>query len=321
LLSLQGLATVLITLGAANWANLNESRKFVRFAWISLFLGPLLMCLIPWKSFESLSERDLQKVALQLTGIALINIVPKIFGLMPGMIRACLTLRTLVPESSAPGWLALMVAPAYSLMFLVSAAISLQLPISSLWSMGFLFLAAAPLVVIAHVGEINAPTDPRSCYQLIRRIRRLMLIGVTIGVAVLAVAIFKQLDFREIPLYNLLTALCGAVASAFLLSVVAADFLIAAMYQAFLMGTRHAESPLAQDLRRKFDSLASVGLTDLGAGETELARQIGAGVRSAAQRGKAWALAEADLTREELGQDETAGPPESSPPQSRWADE
>ena len=103
-------SVLLCAVAARKWVDLRKSRSLARFAWLLQFVGPFLIFLIPLSLFV-----DDRRILAQLGLGAVLVLAPKIFGLFPGLIRCSLTVKTLLPETSTPGWLGIIIAPTYSL--------------------------------------------------------------------------------------------------------------------------------------------------------------------------------------------------------------
>ena len=96
-----------------------------------------------------------------------------------------------------------------------------------------------------------------------------------------------QLDWRS--WLQLLQVVSAFISSVLLLTVVGADFILAMMRKGYEQNRTFQGSSLQATLHAKFESLTSVGLTDIAVGESEFAKQIGETVGNAAKRGIDWA--------------------------------
>src|ERR1700743_339310 len=59
---------------------------------------------------------------------ALLALGPKVISLMPGLIRASIVTKLLIPGTTAPGWLMMLAAPFYALFAYVIVLLPYQIP-------------------------------------------------------------------------------------------------------------------------------------------------------------------------------------------------
>src|SRR5581483_2408581 len=101
-------ATALIAL--LLWARPRWSRRVLVGGWLLAFGVPFATALFPVEWRERLSEKPLlhaveQVVYSWLYGLAYyVTLMPAVLSLLPGLVRACLRLKTLLPASILPGW-------------------------------------------------------------------------------------------------------------------------------------------------------------------------------------------------------------------------
>ena len=82
---------------------------------------------------------------------------PAVLALVPGMLRACLRIKRLLPESVLPGWFLVAAAPFNSLLVLVTVVALAQVAPSPLLVAGMLLWLAAPLAYLARARAFTRP--------------------------------------------------------------------------------------------------------------------------------------------------------------------
>ena len=262
-------STLLCAFAARNWCYLRKSRSLARFAWLLQFIGPFLVFLIPLSLFE-----EDQQLLAQLGLGALIILAPKVFGLFPGLIRCSLTVKTLLPETSTPGWLGIIIAPTYSLFLALATIVSIQAS-EILLGIGFALLAIGMSVVILQAQLLLKPTDQDEASVIVRTIKKKQLLFQIAGIACIGFSIF--LDIEEINwgnLNSLFLFIFSFIANVTLLTVVMSDFLLSMIRQGQLQALAFGGTDLEKNLTARLDDLANSGLTDLKAGEAELAASL-----------------------------------------------
>jgi len=317
-------SVLLCALAARKWGDLRKSRSLARFAWLLQFVGPFLIFLIPLSLFV-----DDDMILAQLGLGAILVLAPKIFGLFPGLIRCSLTVKTLLPETSTPGWLGIIIAPTYSL-FLAMATITAIQASEFILGIGFALLAIGMSVVILRAQLLLKATDQQDASDTVKGIKKRQMIFQISGVACIGASIFLQVDSVDFGLINnLFLFVFSFVANVTLLTVVMSDFMLGMIRQGQLQAVAFAGTPLEKSLNQRLDDLAACGLTDLEAGELEFASSFkeksGVLAKTASSQGSR--LVEKARQLGNKTEEETAQPPpplpsetepeeESSPPES-----
>lgn len=254
--------SALIIWATANWYDVRLSRKLARWGWYVIFFVPLLLL-----AFPLARVMDLDPVQLSLIGGAffmdrLVQLAPKVIGLFPGIMRACLTLKSLLPESAVPGWAIVVVAPVYSLFFVVILAATVHLSISFPLMAGLILLATSPLVYVWHRKELVRPHEASRGRSLVRVLKRWAVSLAVAGIAMLVWQLALWIDLGKISLFDLVSLLAGVLASVLLLTVVGADSILVMLRQALETNHEFYGTSLRAELESRFVALTSVGLTD-----------------------------------------------------------
>lgn len=287
---LQVLGAVLTAWAAAQWHNIGLSRRLARASWVVVFLLPIAVFAVPLAKLATLSGGWTSNlIVMKLVVERAMVLFPRVLGLFPGVIRACMTLKTLVPESSAPGWTALIVTPAYSLFFFVSVAVALQITLSPALIGGLLLLGSAPLIYLCSARELMRSHDEDQGRRLVKKLRRTSGLCTAVGLVLILIQLMRWVDLGDISWRMLISSVAGLLGSLLLFTVVGSDLILALLRQSFEESRSFAGSERQRQLERKFVSLTRVGLTDITAGEDDLVRQVRDTVGQAARHGKRWA--------------------------------
>jgi hypothetical protein len=191
---LQALALVALpaAVGAAawSWMRIRDSRRLLMYGWGVAFIVPAIVALAPadWV----LNEFTLvDRAALALTEI--LNFMPIVLCLIPGVVRGCLRIKTLLPQSIVPGWFLMAAAFSYAL-----ALLPMVVFVSKFSGSLLLFLAcgawlAAPL---SYLGYARTFVTPQETYHGERAVRRARSVSFAMVVSALALALLFAFTFK-----------------------------------------------------------------------------------------------------------------------------
>lgn len=263
----QVVSLVMCIRAARNWHDLGRSRSLSRFAWLLQFMGPFLILLIPLTMFSKILPEQL--FTLGLTAVILLT--PKVFGLFPGLIRCSLTIKTLLPESSTPGWLAIIIAPTYTLFLAVATITAIQSQ-QMFMGAGLAMMMIGMLSVLFKAKGLLKPADQTDASRSVRDIKRKQLIFQLIGFACFMVAFWESIDFAFI--INACLFIFSFIANVTLLTLVMSDLMLGMIRQGQLQANAFAGTPLEKSLGDRLEDLEACGLTDLKAGEAEFAERL-----------------------------------------------
>lgn len=275
LFGLQVLAPALALWGAVRWSEIRESRRFARLAYFCQLLGPMAIFCIPVATISANTPQEANVLRTYLIVWALDILFPKIFALFPGLIRACLTLRTLLPESLMPGWICMFVAPLYALFCMVAVIIGAQS--GNIWLFaGFSSLLMVPGFVLLDAKNLCAPTDEAGMNKTLEPLRLRIMIATVICVIFVIVGSFDLIKQMNIGVTNIINIIAMLIGNIFLLTVVASDFLTGVIRKAFEADAELDGTPLYDALAERMAQLANVRLADVSAGESMVVRNVGA---------------------------------------------
>jgi len=270
----QVVGTILVVVAACMWHHLPRSKRLVRIGWLIMFLTPFLMSLLPLSAMLDWEKVDVQQfgssreqVTAQLQvglGVAFalwffMIVGPKALSIFAGVMRSSMTLKTLLPEATSPGWAAVLMAPLCALFLIVITSIVIQI-YGNVWLLlGLLCLMLAPLSYLLQAKHLLQPHTPEEMLVIVRRIR--VTAGVFNGLGFIFLLVFVVV----VEFFGVIGAIkffLGLVASLTALTVVSSDFLLALIWKGYEQSKRFQGTAWQTSLESKFDVLSTVGLTN-----------------------------------------------------------
>jgi hypothetical protein len=297
MVALQGAAAALILMAALKWAQISKSRRLGRWGWVLGFFGPLLLFLLPirqlgsnreWLTFiyaQQGAEQATQVVQASDAEIAqimqgaqgttilmtlglgfamygLFLLVPRVFGLFPGLVRACMTLRTLVPESPLPGYVLAVITPLYATLLLVIMALAAQAGSGPLF-FGLVALLCSPILVLKHLRPLAKPATPEEMNQHLRPLRMKMSIATMIGVVFILAMLGQYWETLNLEWHTIASLAGQLLGNIFVVTVVAADFLLSLMRFSFDQDKALDGTALYATMAQRYADLSQVKFTQL----------------------------------------------------------
>jgi hypothetical protein len=269
----EAFACVLLWIACLQWASIGTSRSAARVSWLLFTLFPIVLLVLPrgyLLSFESGAERAV------LNGILLVGavtiLIPWAMSFFPGIIRACLTLKSLMPEAAGPGWMLMCVAPLYAVVFVAAGLALLQMELTQTIAAGVLLIATSSLVYIVYGTKLVRPLGREEAAVVIQRAKKASLVLLGAGLTLILWNLRGLVDDMS-PLKVLLVCarLWGAI---LLLNVVAVDLALVLQSAAYEHSKRFQESPLRRVLDARLAAFAAVNLTAVGDGEVQALKQV-----------------------------------------------
>jgi hypothetical protein len=145
------------------------SRAILLAGWCASFLVPVAIALTPWSWWTVepppptiAAARLARQYERMVEGLAWANyyvfvLTPAVLALVPGLLRACVRIKRLLPESILPGWFLVIAAPFNSLLVLMTVVALAQVAPSPLLVAGMLLWLAAPLTYLARARTFTRP--------------------------------------------------------------------------------------------------------------------------------------------------------------------
>lgn len=145
-------------LGLLAWTDHRRSRWVLTIGALVAFALPILTALAPIGWMMQLPDdpnMDVQVRTMQQQGIRmvaglmyLLMLLPVVLSMIPGVLRACARIKSLLPESIVPGWFLVLSAPLYALLLLLVFIAINQMAGNLLLIIGVVLLMGAPAVYI-----------------------------------------------------------------------------------------------------------------------------------------------------------------------------
>src|SRR5262249_4117063 len=136
--------------------------RLLAIGWTIAFMAPLVLALFPvhWRyAMQEGEARVQQEALLRLVGAIAyyITLMPAGPAPLPGVRRALLRIKGVLPQSILPGWFLVGAAPFWIFLFLVIFATVNQVAGDALLIIGVIAVAGAPALYLVHFGLFTRP--------------------------------------------------------------------------------------------------------------------------------------------------------------------
>jgi hypothetical protein len=167
------------------WTRPRSSGRIVLAGWMASFLLQVAIALTPWSWWElappasatgeALLARQYERVAAGLAWgyYYVVVLSPAVLALVPGIIRACIRVKMLLPQAVLPGWFLIAATPFNGLLVLVSFVALAQVAPSALLLAGMLLWLAAPFVYLSRARVYTRPLVSREELRSLSRVQGL----------------------------------------------------------------------------------------------------------------------------------------------------
>ncbi len=144
-------------LGCICWARYRLTHRLIVTSWTVAYLSPMLVAIFPLRWLVQLPPDEAQRRAAEgalgavglILGIAyFIALMPTVLSLIPGVLRAALRIKTLLPQSVLTGWFLLAGVPLYGLLLLVTFIMINQIAGNALLILGIVLFIGAPMTYL-----------------------------------------------------------------------------------------------------------------------------------------------------------------------------
>jgi hypothetical protein len=210
---------------------------------------------------------------MQLGVSSIVTLAPKIFGLFPGILRCSLSIKTLLPESAATGWLTIVIVPIYFLFLLVPAIAAIQFSFYVL-GIGLLLTGIGSFVSLLSSTKLLKPLTQLEASNLVGRIKKFQSLFHLVGICCVVFQIVRSVDITLDMLNNLLLFSFSYLGNVTLLTLVMSDFMIGMIRESQIQTEEFMNSDMLADYQLRMEQLSACGLTDFDAGELEFASKI-----------------------------------------------
>ncbi|MGI9518791.1 MAG: hypothetical protein ACR2NP_17160 [Pirellulaceae bacterium] len=256
---------VFVFRAARHWSDISTSRRLSRIGWLYMFIAPFLIACIPVAPF--MGQQTGLTTAEMSAGFGMtlaIGLVPIIIGLFPGLIRASLAVKTLFPELTLPGWVVVVIAPLYSLFFmlpLVFAMQSITPGISSLLAIiGCSALVLGPVFLVFDAPRIVAPMALEDVDRKLGPTRRKVKLAGAIAIGAFILLLLINMPSIPVAVFNVGGFLASVLASILLTVVVFSDFLVNMLRYGFVFDRTVFELESANVVADRFERLGDVAI-------------------------------------------------------------
>jgi hypothetical protein len=263
---------VLTVIAARWWLRVRRSLALARWAWVTALVVPLLVSGWPWANMLDFTHLDgafgqagtgaaiKQQFAIMLAAVLMATVAPKLIALFPGIMRASLTLKTLLPEAAVPGWLTVVFAPFLAGFLLLVLCFLSQVQGSWWLIIAILCLVVGPCIYVRRAADLVRPHSAGEVSDVVGRVRSSATLFNGIGIALLAWWLFDLDDVSWVAALHLLLDAAGGI---LLTMVVISDITLALLAFSQRQGAAFQSSELRTAYEQRLQSLATAGLTDV----------------------------------------------------------
>jgi hypothetical protein len=126
-----------------------------------------------------------------------VTLMPAVLSLIPGVVRACLRIKALIPESILPGLFLVAATPLYLLLFLVIFTTVNQVAGNILLILAVLALLSAPLLYLVNARLFMRPLRTNEEMAKVGSVQQTATIVLGIGLALLVAYAFTATIFNQ----------------------------------------------------------------------------------------------------------------------------
>lgn len=274
------LCAIMVGVAVGMWPRQKWTRRLALIGWLVMFAAPFLLAIFPHAALmdidrvqrelpdmlrqaqPGLTDAQLEVAAEQgakqiknamgmVFGMAIaLMIGPRVLGLFPGAIRSAFTMKTLLPQSQAAGWLGALTAAFWTIFLVVGLVVANQVQSSVKLVMGLLFMLMSPLVYIVWAKRYIPPCPPERLGQTIIWPRRISTLLNLAGAILLAWLFFELAD----SVGDVFSFIMGVIGNVLVLTVVASDFALPLLDWGFRKQKDLITSPMMPELEKRFDA-------------------------------------------------------------------
>jgi hypothetical protein len=186
-------------LAARAWDNHRRSRTILTRGWLIAFATPLLLALIPygWRidmTGSTAEQASLANLAYGAIGAVAVyvTLMPAVLSLLPGVLRGCLRIKALIPESVLPGLFLVAATPLYVLLFLVIFTTLNQLIGDIFLILGIMAVLGAPMLYLFNARTFIRPLRTEEEIARVGSIQKAVLTVIGIGLGLIVVYAFTH---------------------------------------------------------------------------------------------------------------------------------
>lgn len=253
------------------WTRWKRQSRALSWAWLVYFLTPFLAFLYPMaSSFDAqLAEATPETaqgarmtIGMAIGALALVSLAPKIIALLQGGIRAAIATKTLFPGASAPGWLMVLAAPLYMIVFYVFVLLPYHFTDSGLVVLGMLMVLAAKGSLVRAGLRLTRPMTAEAARGATSRALSLWLTLLMLGAACIVGGLWTLVSRASV--LTVVNFALSMSSNILLLTLIGTDGLISGLDKA--RGTTADERKLADEVAGQLATFTAAGSHDEAAG-------------------------------------------------------
>lgn len=250
------------------WTAWARQSRTLWWGWLVYFATPFLIFLYPLASAYALgvegemSGLDRARVAMGM-GVAigadaLLRLAPKVISLLQGMIRASIATKTLFPGASAPGWLMVLCAPLYAILFYVFVLLPYQLTGSGFVVVGLIAILLAKSTLVGAGLKLTRPMTPDVARKVTRRAQIVWMTLLVSGAACIGIGLRDIVS--EMSVLTLINFGLSMASNILILTLIGADTVITGLDRA--RGSSADERKMADEAHAQIAAFTGAGVHD-----------------------------------------------------------
>ena len=216
------------------WRAWRTQSRRIAWGWLLYFLTPFLVFLYPFASAVNYGEGDTRTakmaVGMAIGAQAFLSLAPKIISLLQGLIRASIATKTLFPGASAPGWMMVIAAPLYMIIFYVFVLLPYHFTDSGLVVLGTLLVLTAKGTLVRAGLALTRPMTDDVARKATQRAQTLWMALLVAGIGCIVGGLWELIE-KASPV-SLATFALSMGANIMLLTLIATDALITGLDRA-----------------------------------------------------------------------------------------
>jgi hypothetical protein len=227
-----------------------------------VFVAPFVLAMFPkagLMDFDHLNRLGPQAARGAKMGMGLVfavaaawTIGPRVLAMFPGIVRSSTSLKMLLPESSAVGWLTVIIAPLYGGFVLLGVVAINQVPETGKLMAGLLLMLLAPAVYLGQAKALIQPSSYTGSGSRLVLIRRASAGCNLVGTVLL---VWGLLEIPGVAFGDVFAFILGMLGNILLLMVVCSDMVLPLLRWSFRQGQAFQGSDLMPALDAKYDAL------------------------------------------------------------------
>ena len=234
------------------WRAWRTQSRRLAWGWLFYFLTPFLIFLYPLASAIDYSGMEASQshaakiaIGMAIGAQAFLSLAPKIISLLQGLIRASIATKTLFPGASAPGWMMVIAAPLYMIIFYVFVLLPYHFTGSGLVVIGTLLVLSAKGSLVRAGLRLTRPMTDEHARRATQRAQTLWMTLLLSGIGFIVGGLWELISKASV--VSLASFALSMAANILLLTLIATDTLIAGLDRA--RGVTPEEEQLADEAK------------------------------------------------------------------------